>query len=143
MSPVHDVNNITKDQVVVAMNHGFSFTCAMCLKLHEGHALARGYWGNTKCTGKVCSGPMGGASYPEYEGPIKDMFTRFCYMCGQENPPRGASYNAPGCDPSRVVGMCEKHYALVRGNKFEVDRETGTRKKSKVRIAGHEVELEL
>jgi len=134
------VNTFTTEATMAARQSGFSFVCSLCLRLHEGNRMAGGDWDTTRCTGTFCKGPLGGGSYPEYEGPIKDALNRFCFICGTTNPPHAIASCLPGHPRDRLLGACDEHAKLVDEGMFD-ERPTGTRPKQKIRIAGHEVEL--
>ncbi len=137
--PVYAVNTFTTESTIAARENGFSFVCSMCVRLHEGHKMAKGNWDRTRCTGSHCVGPLGGGCYPEYAGPLSEILMRFCFMCGDENPRHGISPNTFSRN-TQIIGCCDEHLGLVMDGSFDV-RPTGTRRKQKVRIAGHEIEL--
>jgi hypothetical protein len=71
--------------------------------------------------------------YPDYEGPFKGMLSRYCWMCGEENPPIILSLD------DQKLGCCEKHSRVLKETAF-TRRDAGTKPKQRIRIAGHEVD---
>lgn len=87
--------------ILKVMQDGVGFVCAHCERFWWG--VDRGYgscW--AKAVGKDCSGPMGGGSFQEYEGPLKGNLCRFCFVCGKE--PSGVA-----CTKHGKVGVCRDH----------------------------------
>ncbi len=97
---------IDKDAVREQMSRGLAFTCAMCLKFWRARAA-----GHEQCEaaqlGLSCTGPMGGSTFQQYEGPLTpEARTRFCFRCGKEAT-KGLRFGA--C--LTVVGVCDPHFA--------------------------------
>ena len=123
-----------------AMQAGFSFVCSMCAHLHAGRTpLAE--WAGTKCTGDGCSGPIGGQTYPKYEGPIKYALSSFCCFCGEPNPTHMASSSLPGNDTTRMIGVCDKHLHLVQNRMQYEAQDPAAKKTTSLNLFGHKVEL--
>jgi len=98
------------------MKAGFSFVCAMCVKLHAGKE-ARGTtdWRLVECLGEDCGGPMGGRGYPEYRGPLGAVnLPQYCWRCG-----RDADAAVESIKDQRMVGSCEKHLELLKPDLYE------------------------
>ena len=130
----------SKIDVQGAIEAGFSFVCAMCAHLHAGRKQSAS-WAHTKCTGDGCVGPLGGQSYPKYEGPIKYALSSFCCFCGEPNPGHLISSNKPGNDKSRMLGVCDKHLKLVQERMRYEGKDPHDQESPTVKIFGHEVEL--
>jgi hypothetical protein len=94
------------ENVRKAMKAGFTFTCAMCVKLHRARdrAGAEG-WGVT-CEATNCGGPGSGRNYPGYEGPLGDNHVAHCVFCGKPDPKQAVTTRA---DPNRILGVCKDH----------------------------------
>lgn len=138
---VEDLSIFTEDDAQAARACGFTFVCSMCVKLHAGRRRENASWEKARCVGRNCTGPIGGGSYPEYEGPLKETsaFGNHCWACGKESPESFISSNRPGHDSGRLIGCCTEHLKLIRENDFDC-RPAGTNAKRKVRIAGHVVD---
>lgn len=113
---------IGPEDVAAAMKAGFSFVCAMCVKLHAGREAYRTKdWKMVKCLGEKCCGPMGGGGYPEYQGPLGAVnLPQYCFRCGRQ-----ADAAAESIRDKRMVGVCEQHLELLRSNEYD-RRQAGT-----------------
>lgn len=138
---IQDLSIFSEEDVRAAREAGFTQVCSMCVKLHAAHRRYKTAWDKVKCLGKRCMGPLGGGSYPEYEGPLKETnaFANHCWCCGKENPDHFIQSNRPGHDRGRLLGCCSEHLKLIQENDFDC-RPAGTRATRKVRIAGHVVD---
>jgi hypothetical protein len=82
-----------------------SMACATCLKYWdarergapEGDCMA-------KLQQKTCAGPFAGMEFPEYEGPFKGLFHKFCLVCGDK-----ARYGFRAVGNETVFGLCQTH----------------------------------
>lgn len=89
----------THEQMKAAQAEGMSFICATCHRYWEGRAARA-----DRCTAKgPCRGPMGGGSFPEYDGPVTDL-RRWCFRCGVE-----ASSGVRVAGTERIFGVCDRH----------------------------------
>lgn len=106
------------DQVAKAMKAGFTFTCAMCFKLHLGKQKSRAKdWTQVSCmatlTKKRCGGPGVGMNYPEYDGPLGQNLASHCVYCGKESPEHAVTVRS---DPNRLIGVCKDHLDRLKRN---------------------------
>ncbi len=73
---------MNEGEIRSAMLSGVSFVCAHCTKF---------WWGVEKKVGacraafesKECAGPLGGLSFPEYDGPLKGHLPKYCFVTGR------------------------------------------------------------
>lgn len=98
------------DNVKVAMANGFTFTCAMCVKLHQARDRAGAKDWAVNC-GSECGGPGAGKSYPKYEGPLGDNHVAHCVFCGKDSPKQAVTTKS---DPNRILGVCKEHLAYLK-----------------------------
>ncbi len=105
-------------QMGEAMKSGFTFTCAMCFKLHLGKQKTQGTdWNKVSCmatlTGQPCGGPGVGMNYPQYEGPLDQNLVSHCVFCGKKDPEHAVTVKA---DPNRLLGVCKDHMKRLKTN---------------------------
>lgn len=76
---------------------GLAAVCAWCEHYHNGKRN-----GMVGC-GKEdeCGGPLARRMFPLYKGPMENMLSSFCYICGGE-PSGGIMIG------SKVLGICDK-----------------------------------
>jgi hypothetical protein len=68
--------------------------------------------GSAKCGKEGCGGPMGGQTFPLYDGPLGDGdWTHFCFVCGNPDVENGIQLASP--DATRKLGVCREHIQLV------------------------------
>ena len=87
-----DANNVAR-----AVQQGYSIVCATCRKLWRGKDA-----GFDGCLAK-CTGPIGGDTFPEYDGDMPDM-VRWCFVCGCDS-----DYALQVGQKPRRVGVCKVH----------------------------------
>lgn len=91
-------------RVKLAMAAGLSWLCANCDKYKKARAAGiAGHDCMAAITARPCASPLGGMSFPEYEGAVSD-FARFCFVCGDKSV-RGMRARGG----TRVFGVCKKH----------------------------------
>ena len=119
---------IGAEDVAAAMRAGFSFVCAMCVKLHAGkEAFGAKDWKLVQCLGESCHGPMGGGGFAEYNGPLGAVnLPQYCFRCGRE-----ADAAVESIKDKRMVGVCKKHLKLLKHGAYE-RRPAGTVKSGPV-----------
>lgn len=91
---------------------GFAFPCACCTRLWRARAKGLDGCGPLLPRGQVCAGPIGGYSFPLYQGPLnREAIAMRCFRCG------GPAYEAVSStyNPEVLVGVCKDHvFALER-----------------------------
>jgi len=138
IAPAYPIENFSGAEAMAARDARFSFVCSMCEHLHAGkRKLQTNDWAIVYCTGRTCSGPLGGRGYPKYKGPLAGLLSMFCWQCGIPGPAHGITSNV---DPGQMLGCCDKHMRLVREGDFS-SRPASEPKKQKLCIFGNEVEV--
>ncbi len=97
------------DQIRKAMAKGIGFACATCDNFGWGvqHGLPAC---KANSENKFCAGPMGGGAFPEYSGPLKNVLTKYCFVCGRQACAAAEVKPLPGSTvKSGMVGVCEEH----------------------------------
>ncbi len=104
--------------IVEAMQQGVGFVCAHCDKFWEGarnglhHCMAAEQR-------KPCVGPISGGTFPEYSGPLEEVMSDHCFVCGHR-----ATHSVihQGAVDSRKVGVCDTHLEWLRDYSVGGDR---------------------
>jgi hypothetical protein len=93
-------------EVARAMAGGLSAVCATCERYW---AAQERHLDRCLATSGCCS-PLGGGTFPEYQGPLNDeAFKQFCFVCGEK------SFRAVRVGQSkRLVGVCRDHLVLFQ-----------------------------
>lgn len=91
-------------QVVEAMANGVSAVCATCLHYWSAYDKRLDSCGQPKC-----GGPIGGGTFPSYDGPMKGVLHKFCFVC---SAPSKFGIRVNGSP--RIIGACPKHIGYVK-----------------------------
>lgn len=92
------------------LKEGFAFPCACCKRLWRAKSKGLDSCGPLLPPGKVCAGPMGGYSFPHYEGPLtRAAIAMKCFRCGDPAHEAVSSVN----NPDALVGACKGHLVTL------------------------------
>ena len=99
-----------KLRIVGAMQSGVGFVCAHCENFWW--SADRGF---TECRpaveGRLCAGPLAGHAFPEYQGPLGQMLSSYCFVCGDRSSK--VAMGSKGSSSGKMVGVCDKHFSML------------------------------
>lgn len=92
------------------MAEGFAFPCACCKRLWAAKTNGLDSCKPMLPPNADCAGPIGGYSFPLYEGPLtRTAIALNCFRCGKPAAEAVSSTN----NPETLVGVCADHVLML------------------------------
>jgi hypothetical protein len=92
------------------LRQGYAFPCSYCKRMWAAKERGLDSCGQVLPRDMVCAGPIGGYSFPLYQGPLtRSAIALHCFRCGKKATEAVSSVN----NPETLVGVCADHVMML------------------------------
>jgi len=92
------------------LRQGYAFPCSYCKRMWAARERGLNSCREMLPRGAECGGPIGGYSFPLYEGPLtRSAIALHCFRCGEPAKEAVSSIH----NPDVLVGVCAAHALML------------------------------